>query len=150
MKKATCLIQQHMFSKKEIQKMEAGFREIYSTHYSEEKLSIFWMVFPKGYAYSERKPSNATVILVEVENDITKAKREELMSLFSQFLLNKHNISPLDSIITVANSSWVNQFFAAQQKRVHPFYRSWINFKTLFTAFTSKLMNGYLRLRVRY
>ena len=139
-----------MFSKKEIKKIEAGFRDIYKQHYSEEPLSIFWMVFPKGSAFSERKPSNATVIMVEVDDDITKAKREEMMSLYSNFLLNNHDISPLDSIITVANSEWVNRFFEAQQNRVHPRYRFWIKFKTMFTALTSKFMHGYLRLRVKY
>ena len=139
-----------MFSKEEIRKIESGFREIYRKHYSQEKLSVFWMIFPKGYAFSERKPSNATVILVEVDDDITKAKREELMGLFSQFLLNNHNVSPLDSIITVANSSWVDRFMEAQQNRVHPWYRPWIKLKTMFTALTSKWKNGFLRLRVRY
>ena len=139
-----------MFSKEKIKKIEAGFRNIYSTHYSKEQLTVFWMIFPEGSAFSERKPSNATVILVEVDNDITKVKREELMGLFSRFLLDKHNISPLDSIITVANSEWVDRFFEAQQNRVHPRYRPWIKFKTMFTALSSKLTNGYLRLRVKY
>lgn len=139
-----------MFSKADIRKMEAGFREIYSNNYSEERLSIFWMIIPEGYAYSERKPSNATVILVEVNDDITKSKREELMGLFSQFLLDNFSISPLDSVITVANASWVNSFFEAQRKRIHPLYRPWISLKMMFAAFSSKLMNGYLRLRLRY
>jgi hypothetical protein len=139
-----------MFSKEDIKNIEAGFRDIYKKNYTEEKLTIFWMIFPKGYAYSERKASNATVILVEVNDDITTAKREELMSLYSQFLLNNYHVSPLDSIITVANSSWVDRFFDAQQKRVHPMYRPWIKLKTLFTALSSKWTNGFLRLRVRY
>lgn len=139
-----------MFSKEDIRNIETGFREIYSKHYSKEKLTITWMVFPKGSAYSERKPSNATVILVEVDNNVTKTKREKLMELFSQYLLNNHKISPLDSIITVANSEWVDRFFEAQQNRVHPKYRPWIKLKTIYTALTSKWMNGYLRLRVKY
>ena len=150
MKRATCIVQKHMFTKADIQKMEAGFKEIYKDNYSEEKLNIFWMIFPQGYAYSERKPSNATVIVVEVNEDITKTKREELMSLFSKFLLSNFNISPLDSIITIANTSWVNAFFDAQQKRIHPSYRLWIRLKMMFTALTSKWTNGFLRLRVRY
>ena len=150
MKRINCLVQEHMFSKDQIKKIEAGFRELYKTHYSEEKLTVFWMIFPKGYAYSERRPSNATVILVEVNDDITKEKREELMTVFSQFLLKNYHISPLDSIITIANSSWVDRFFEAQQNRARPIYRPWIKFKTLWTALTSKLTNGYLRLRVKY
>lgn len=150
MKRINCLVQEHMFSKEEIKKIEAGFRKIYSENYSDEKLTIFWMIFPKGSAYSERKPSNATIILVEVNDDIEKAKREDLMQLYSNFLLEEYKISPLDSIITVANSSWVDQFFAAQQNRIHPMYRPWIKLKTLFTALTSKWTNGYLRLRVKY
>lgn len=150
MKKITCIIQEHMFSKEDINEMEKGFKTIYRENYSEEKVSVFWMIFPKGYAFSERKPSNATVILVEAGEDITKNKREELMHLFSKYLLSNFKISPLDSIITVANSSWVTEFFAAQQNRIHPMYRPWIKLKTLFTAFSSKLMNGFLRLRVKY
>ena len=150
MKRINCLVQQHMFPKEAIRNVEVGFREIYNKHYSKEELSITWMVFPKGSAYSERKLSNATVILVEVDNDVTKAKREELMNLFSQYLFTHYKISPLDSIITVANSSWVQRFLAAQQNRIHPRYRLWIKFKTMFTALTSKWMHGYLRLRVKY
>ena len=150
MKRINCIIQEHLFSKEEIKKIEAGFKKIYRKHYSQDKVSVFWMIFPKGYAFSERKPSNATVILVEVDENITAEKREELMHLFSKYLLNNFRVSPLDSIITVANSSWVNAFFEAQQNRVSAFYRPWIKFKTIFTALTSKWINGYLRLRVRY
>ena len=150
MKRINCLVQEHKFSKAEIREIEAGFKEIYRKHYSEEKLRVFWMVFPKGSAFAERKPSNGTIILIEVNEDITKEKREELMGLYSQYLLENYKVSPLDTVITVANSSWVDRFFAAQQRRIHHRYRSWITFKTMFTALTSKLTNGFLRLRVKY
>ena len=150
MKRINCIVQEHLFSKAQIKDIEKGFRAIYSNHYSKEPLTVTWMIFPEGYAYSERKPSNATVILIEVDDDITKTKREELMSLFSQYLSQQHKVSPLDSIITVANSSWINSFAAAQQNRIQPLYRPWIKYKTMFTALTSKWTNGFLRLRVRY
>ncbi|MEM9936142.1 MAG: hypothetical protein AAF824_21135 [Bacteroidota bacterium] len=150
MKRINCLVQEHQFSKEDIRNIEEGFREIYHDHYSTEKLTVFWMIFPKGSAYAERKPSNGTIILIEVDEDITKDKREELMRLYSNFLLKNYKVSPLDTVITVANSSWVDSFFAAQQKRIHPMYRPWIQVKTLFTALTSKWMNGFLRLRVKY
>ena len=144
------MVQAHQFSKADIRKIESGFRALYREHYSEEKLTVFWMIFPKGSAYAERKPSNGTIILIEVDEDITKAKREALMHVYSQFLLENYNVSPLDTVITVANKSWVDRFFAAQQKRIHPMYRPWITLKTMFTALTSKMINGYLRLRVKY
>ena len=150
MKRINCIVQAHQFSKEAIRNIEAGFREIYANNYSKEPLTVTWMIFPEGYAYSERKPSNASVILVEVNDDVTKAKREELMSLFSQYLFKNYQVSPLDSIITVANSSWISAFMEAQQKRVQPMYRPWIKLKTMFTALTSKWANGYMRLRVRY
>ena len=130
--------------------MEEGFRKIYKENYSDEKLNMLWMILPDGYAYSERKPSEAAVIVVEVNENIPQTKREELMSLFSQFLLSNFKISPLDSVITVANSSWVDSFFSAQRKRIHRLYRPWITFKMMSTALASKFMNGYMRLRVRY
>ena len=150
MKRINCIVQAHQFSKEAIRNIEAGFREIYANNYSKEPLTVTWMIFPEGYAYSERKPSNASVILVEVDDDVTKAKREELMDLFSQFLFKNYQVSPLDSIITVANASWVSAFMEAQQKRIQPMYRPWIKLKTMFTALTSKWTNGYMRLRVRY
>ena len=150
MKKILCIIQEGMFSNAQIMEMEQGFKSIYSSNYSKEKLTVLWMVMPKGYAYAERKPSNAAVIMLEVDENITKAKREELMSLTSQFLLNNFNISPLDSVITVANASFVNAFMKAQKNRVAPLYRPMIAFKQFYTAFTSKLTNGYLRLRVKF
>jgi hypothetical protein len=139
-----------MFSTSEIRAIEKGFRNIYSNDYSQEKVNVLWMIIPKGYAYSERKPSNAAVILVEVDEGISKEKREELMGLFSQFLLAEFKISPLDSVITVANSSFVNAFFDAQKKRIHPLYRPWISFKMISSGIISKISNGYFRLRVRY
>ena len=150
MKRINCLVQKHKFSKEEIRQIEVGFRELYKKHYSDEKLTVFWMIFPEGSAFAERKPSNGTLILIEVNEDITKEKREELMYIYSQFLLKNYNVSPLDTVITVANKSWVDSFFAAQQKRIHARFRLWIKFKTMFTAITSKLTNGYLRLRVKY
>ena len=150
MKRINCLVQQQQFSKEEIKEIEAGFREIYGDHYSTEKLTVFWMIFPEGSAYAERKPSNGTIILIEVDENITREKREELMRLYSNFLLKNFKVSPLDTVITVANTSRVDSFFEAQQKRIHPKYRLWIKAQTLFTALTSKWINGFLRLRVKY
>ena len=144
------MVQEHMFSKEDIKNIERGFRRLYQENYSDDKLNILWMIFPKGSAYSERKPSNATIIMIEVDDDITKAKREEMMKLYSDFLSQEYKVSPLDSIITVANSSWVDQFFEAQQNRIHPNYRPWIKLKTLSTALWSKWTSGFLRLRVKY
>ena len=150
MKKILCIIQEHMFSKTEILDMEAGFREIYQDNYSQEKVNVLWMIMPKGYAYSERQESNAAVIMIEVDEDISKENREQLMALTSSFLLENFKISPLDSVITVANSSFVNSFLETQKKRVSTIWRPWINMKQLFSALYSKFKNGYLRLRVRY
>ena len=149
MKKIVCLVQKNMFSNKELKKLDDGFKAIYKKNYSQESVNVFWMIMPKGYAYSERKLSKATIIMVEVNEDIQKEKREELMRLFSQFLLKSFHVSPLDSLITVANSSFVKQFLEAQQNRIHPLYRPWINLKTRTTVIASKLTNGYYRLRVK-
>ena len=150
MKKIICIVQEHMFSKSDIREMESGLRDIYRNNYKDEKLSVLWMVMPEGYAYSERKPSNALVLMAEVDEDISKMKREELLSLISKFLLNNFKISPLDAVITVPNTSFVNAFMASQKNRIHPLHRPLINFKQLFTALSSKWRNGYLRLRVKY
>lgn len=150
MKRISCLVQKHKFSKAEIRDIEKGFRELYKNNYSGEKLKVFWTIFPEGSAYAERKASNGTIVLIEANEDITKEKREELMWLFSQFLFKNYQVSPLDTVITVANTSWVESFLAAQQKRIHPRYRTWIGLKTMFTALTSKWINGYVRLRVKY
>ncbi|MEM6800813.1 MAG: hypothetical protein AAF696_05385, partial [Bacteroidota bacterium] len=149
-KRISCLVQKHKFTKAQIREIEAGFRELYKNNYSEEKLKVFWTIFPEGSAYAERKPSNGTIILIEVDEEVRREKREELMGLYSQFLFKNYNISLLDTIITVANTSWVESFLAAQQKRIHPRYRAWIGFKTMFTALTSKWTHGFLRLRVKY
>lgn len=150
MKRANCIVQEGMFSNPEIKRIEAGLKEIYQNNYSQEGLNVTWMIMPKGYAYSERQLSEAVIILIEVDEDIEQGKREELMSLFSQFLLSNFKISPLDSVISVANSSFINQFAAAQQSRIHPSARKWTRLKMIFTALTSKWTKGYLRLRVRY
>ena len=150
MKKLVGLVQKHTFSDEEIRRLEAGFREIYRENYSREKVAIFWMVIPEGYAFSERKRSNATIMLVEVDEDIAETKREDLMHLLSKFLLDNFDISPLDSVITVANSSFVNAFFNAQRKRINPIYRPWITTKMMASALISKITKGYFRLRVRY
>ena len=114
MKKIVGIIQEHMFTKDEIKRLESGLTEIYRNHYdSREEVVVFWRIMPEGYAFSERKPSHATIILVEVDADITQVKREELMDLCSQFLLNNFSVSPLDSLIAVPNSSFVNQFLEA-------------------------------------
>ena len=149
MKKIICIVPEHMFSKAEIKKLGTGFKTIYKNNYRPDKVGFFGMLMPEGYAYAERKPSEAVVVLVEVEEDIQRAKREELMHLFSDFLLKNFSISPLDAVITVANASFVQQFSAAQQNRIHPKHRFWINLKTMATAMTSKILNGYYRLRVK-
>lgn len=116
MKRINCIVQEHQFSSSEIKAIEASFKALYKTHYSDEKLTVLWMIFPKGSAFAERKASNGTIILIEVEDDIDKVKREELMQVYSQFLLENYSISPLDTVITVANTSWVDRFFCSTAK----------------------------------
>lgn len=118
MKKIVGIVQAHMYSEDELKYLRSGLREIYRDHYdASQPVTVLWMVMEKGYAYSERKLSEATIIIIEVDEDITQEKREALMDMFSQYLLKNFNVSPLDSLITVANTSFVNQFFAAQQER---------------------------------
>ena len=150
MKKIFCIVQQHKFSNSEINEMEVGFRDLYHDHLGMEKLNILWMIMPDEYAFSERKQSNASIIMIEVDEDIAKMDREKIMRSYSQFLLENFSISALDLVITVANSSFVNAFLEAQQNRVQPIYRPWIKFKQMYTALTSRFMNGYMKLRVNY
>ena len=72
------------------------------------------------------------------------------MGRCSRFLLDNFNVSPLDSVISVANSSFVDAFFAAQQKRINSSHRFRINFKLYGTALLSKIRHGYKRLPVRF
>ena len=149
MKHIVCIVQQHMFDKAKVKRLQSGLRRLYKENYSTEPTKVLWMIMPKGYAFSERKESNATILLIEVDENITKEKREGLMTIFSNHLLDNFDISPLDSIITVANTSYIQQFMAGQQRRVAPSARFWIKLKTLFFAIISKLLNGYVQLRVR-
>ena len=150
MKKCLFLAQENSFSSTEIKQIEGAFLSIYHEQYPREKLQFLWMLSPKGYAYTERQPSNAVVVMVEVEETIDTVKREELMHLLSNYLLEEFNISPLDSVITVANSSFVNAFFEAQKRRVSSPYRPWISLKMIGSGLLSKLSQGFFRLRVRY
>ncbi|MEO1652933.1 MAG: hypothetical protein AAFU64_05270 [Bacteroidota bacterium] len=149
MKRIVCTVQEHMFLPTQIQAIEKGLKEIYKKHYRDEKLRVFWLVMPKGYAYSERKLSEASIILVEVDNDIQSKKREALMHLFSQYLLKEFKLSPLDLMLSVSNSSYMDQFMASQKNRVDPRSRGWISLKMLWTAFYSKFSQGYMKLRVK-
>ena len=65
MKKCLFLAQENSFSSAEIKQME-GLLSIYHQQYPQEKLQFLWMLSPKGYAYTERQPSNAVVVMVEV------------------------------------------------------------------------------------
>lgn len=150
MKKCLFLAQKNSFSSAEIKQMEGAFLSIYHQQYPQEKLQFLWMLSPKGYAYTERQSSNAVVVIVEVEENIDKVKREELMHFFSNYLLEAFRISPLDSVITVANSSFVNAFFEAQKRRIAIRYRPWISLKMMSSGLLSKLSQGFFRLRVRY
>ena len=150
MKKIVGIIQEHMFTHNDIKIFETGLKNLYREHYDpNERVVVFWMIMPKGYAYSERKLSEATVILIEVNEDVTQEKREELMGVCSQFLMNNFSVSPLDSVISVANTSFVDAFFNAQRQRVDPAHRLRINFKLYGTALLSRIRNGYLRLPVK-
>ena len=125
-----------------------GIKEIYTTHQSNEKARVHWMIMPKGYAYSERKYSQATIILVEVDSEIEQKSREDLMQLLSKFLLDNFNISPLELVLSVANTSFINQYANSQRQRVHPLHRWRIRFKAIITSLTSKLLNGYSQILV--
>ena len=86
MKKCLFLAQENSFSSAEIKQIEEAFLNIYHQQYPQEKLQFLWMLSPKGYAYTERQPSNAVVVMVEVEKNIDTAKREELTFVFNYLL----------------------------------------------------------------
>ena len=149
MKKIVGIIQEHMFSKADIKRFESGFREVYKKNYSDEQVTVIWMVMPDGYAYSERKRSNAVVMMMEVEETITQENREKLLFAASKFLLDNFNISPLDSVITAPNSSYIKAFEAAQKNRIDAKYRPFVNLKIMGKVFWSKITNGFLKLPVK-
>ena len=151
MKKIIGIIQDDTYSDAEIKQLESGLRDIYRLNYSEkEKPVVLWMIMPKGFAYAERKLSHATILLIEVDEETGQEKREKLMKLFSEFLLENFKISPLDSVITVANSSFVNGFFKAQNERVKPIMRPFTSLKVIGGALGNKLTKGYMTIPVRY
>ena len=150
MRKIVSIVQAGQFTNDQIKAMESGFRRIYRKHYAaSERLVVLWMEMPEGYAYAERRASKATLIVVEVAEDMDQQKREELMQLFSKFLMEDFKVSPLDSVITVANASFVNGFFKAQQQRIDPLSRPIIGLKTIFRSVRSKWARGYLILPVQ-
>ena len=149
MKRITVIVQEHMFSKADINRFESGIKDIYKKNYSEEKVNVLWMVMPKGYAYSERKPSNALVMMMEVEDTITQENREQLLFAVSKHLLDNFKISPLDSVITAPNASYINAFFEAQKNRIDAKYRPFVSLKLYGRAFLSKLTNGFMKLPVK-
>jgi len=118
MKKIFGIVQTHMFSKEDLQQLEAGLKAVYQENYKAEELMVIWRVMAKGFAYSERKLSNALVLLMEVEETIGQEKREQLLFAASNYLLDNFNISPLDAVITAPNASYVNAFMEAQQSQM--------------------------------
>lgn len=149
MKRIITIVQEHLFSKKEIRALEAGIKSIYQKNYSNEDVKMIWMVMPKGYAYSERKLSNAVVMMMEVENNTEQSKREQLLFAVSKFLLDNFSISPLDSVITAPDASYIDAFSKAQQNRIDAKYRPFINLKIMGKIFWSKITDGFLKLPIR-
>ena len=118
MKKIFGVLQEHMFSPEDIQRLESGLKAIYKKNYSEEELIVIWRVMSKGFAYSERKLSNAVVLMMEVDETISQENREKLLFAASNFLVDNFKVSPLDSVITAPNSSYINAFMEAQQSQM--------------------------------
>jgi len=118
MKKMFGILQEHMFSQEDIQRLESGLKAVYKKNYSDEELMVIWRVMSKGFAYSERKLSNAIVLMMEVEETISQENREQLLFAASKFLLDNFKVSPLDSVITAPNSSYINAFMQAQQSQI--------------------------------
>ena len=118
MKKMFGVLQKHMFSQEDIQRLESGLKAIYKKNYSEEELIVIWRVMSKGFAYSERKLSNAVVLMMEVDETISQENREKLLFAASNFLVDNFKVSPLDSVITAPNSSYINAFMEAQQSQM--------------------------------
>ncbi|MEM6723294.1 MAG: hypothetical protein AAF598_04600 [Bacteroidota bacterium] len=150
MKKILCVVQKDQISKAKIKVLEQGLKDRYRDHHDpKEKVMVYWMLVPKGYAYSERKPSNAIIVMIEVEDGVPSEQREKLMGIFSNFILDQLNMSPYDLVLTVPDQAFVDQYFMAQRDRSSRQARKWVGLKIFVTAFYSKFKDGFLRIPVR-
>lgn len=149
MKRVVGVVQEGMFSPDAIRRLKAGLKAIAQTHMPSERIVTLFMVMPPGYAYAERKASQATILMVEVDEGTSQGKREAMMADFSRHLLDNFEVSPLDSVITVADTSFVSAFFNAQRNRIDRAHRLRISARLFGTALFSRLREGYLRLPVK-
>lgn len=147
MKKVLGIVQESMFDDDALRRFEAGVKQTLRG-WSDERFVVIWMVMPPGYAFSERKPSQAVILMVEVDDGTDQGRREELMGQLSQHLMDNFAVSPLDSLITVADSAFVNAFFDAQRARIDPAQRLRIHAKLYGSAVLSKVRRGTLQLPV--
>ena len=149
MKRIVGVVQEQMFRPDALRRLKAGLKAIYRAHDPSERVVVLFMVVPPGYAYSERKPSEATILVIEVDDGTAQSKREAMMADFSRLLLDDFRVSPLDNVITVADTSFVSAFFDAQRNRIDRSQRLRINARLYGAALLSRLREGYLRLPMK-
>ncbi|MEO1434084.1 MAG: hypothetical protein AAFV80_01015 [Bacteroidota bacterium] len=150
MKKILCVVQKDQISKTKIKILEQGLKDRYRDHHDpNEKVSVYWMIVPEGYAYSERQASKAMIVMIEVEDGVQSEQREKLMGIFSRFILEQCDMSPYDLVLTVPDQAFVDQYFLAQRNRSSRKARKWVGLKIFATALFSKLKDGFLRIPVR-
>ncbi len=108
---------------------------------------VLWSEIPAGQMFTAGQPSETSVLLVEVPDQLEGARREAALFEFASVLEREANVPPERAMITLADRGVFVRFLAANSRRIRRRSRPLYWAKTALGAWRSHRRDGVLTLR---
>ena len=148
MRKILCTIPQGTFSREQVLALEASLKQTYASHLGDrERVVVIWCELPPGQGFTERRPSEVSLVMVEVEDGLDAKRREAAMMALATEWARIASVDLEHLMLTLADRSLFDRYLAANRNRVRRRSRPWFLLGTMFHLWRSWSRQGYLSIR---
>lgn len=148
MAKIICTIPQDSLSNDEILETQEQLAGAYSELFPESaKPTVFWSLLPSGQSYVAGQAGNIYLALVEVDEDLDQAVRENAMLSFTQTFAAAMNISFEKPMVTFVDSPKLGEYMKANRDRLHWLRKPLFLLTSIFHALSSSKKRGFASIR---
>ncbi|MEM7358362.1 MAG: hypothetical protein AAF431_04665 [Pseudomonadota bacterium] len=113
---------------------------------SNDAVLCFWSVLPQGQSYVAGQQDDIYIALIEVPENFNQEHREELLLKFNEAFAEAAGISLEKPLITMADSSKVDEYLSANRNRLKSFSKLSFLIGTMVHAYRSKKQHGFAAL----
>lgn len=146
--KIICTIPERLCTAAQISSAEQALTSAYREHFGEApRLTILWCGLPAGQSFVAGIEDDVYIVMLEVPEGLEQDRREAAMMGFTRSFASAFDLPLEKPLVSALPPSKVNEYLAANRKRLHWLHRPGFLLGTLLHAVTSRRRNGFSAIR---